>query len=330
MTILKQFFASRITTANCADFKKIFEAKDQASPGQKDTRLQTIWNQLPSNTNPDFAGMDAKINAVKANAFTGEFPGSKSLSSPEKYLAYVNQMALAMKLTNDGDVAPLFKKTNVRVYEALLGMDAVVAANCGATSTITADWASSYKTWITNFLSSQSNAVTGQIGSILSDNSKLGPDKQVGTSVNGQQTVTTTNSIGRGVSALLAAYPTPNAFTLNAGALLDFPNTKSLNIKRQACSKPPVGCSTVAPPYTYNAMVCTPVCGDHPVCRTIDGQTPTGLPSAPATTTSAAPVTTTTAAEQCFYDNCECEDRPGGRCRCQCLCNGKVSPDSKC
>jgi len=76
-------------------------------------------------------------------------------------------MALAMKLTNDPAVAPLFQKTNIRVYEALLGMDAVIAANCAATPTIQADWASSYKTWITNFLTSQSNTVTGEVSQIF-------------------------------------------------------------------------------------------------------------------------------------------------------------------
>lgn len=62
LTILKQFFGSRVTSENCDAFKAIFDVADRASTpaaGENQaTRLQTIWNQLPSRINPDFAGMD--------------------------------------------------------------------------------------------------------------------------------------------------------------------------------------------------------------------------------------------------------------------------------
>lgn len=317
MIILKKFFESRITAANCADFKTIFDAKDQASPDQKDTRLQTIWNQLPSNTNPDFAGMDAKINQVKGNAFTGEFP-EDSLSHADQYLAYIYQMALGMKLTNDGNVAPLFKKTNVRVYEALLGMDAVIAANCASTSTITADWAESYKTWITGYLSTQSDAVTQKISEFLTDNNKLGPNKQADTITKGRQTITSTNSLGRGVSALLAAYPTPAAFTLNAGALLDFPNTRTLNVKRQACSKPQTPTASTQPPASTISA---------PPLTSTSAPPLTTTSAPPPTTTSTVPVTTTTAAETCAVVR-GCVTIKA--CWAKCYCNGVLSSPSKC
>jgi hypothetical protein len=171
-------------------------------------------------------------------------------------------LALAFKLTNDPLVFPLFKKANSRIYAALLGMDAVIdAANCGSTTTpvIIGDWADSYKTFMTNLLTSAGTSVNTKVSQVLGDNARLGPSAQVGpgstTGADGKATATV-NSIGRGVSAFLAAYPTPNAFTFDVPNLIEFPTTATLNIKRQACSRPPPsdGSSTSDPSATQTSL----------------------------------------------------------------------------
>lgn len=260
LTILKQFFSSRINKDNCADFKTLFDVPDKGSPAQPgDTRLQTIWRQLPSNTNPEFAGMDAKarnaqislsipsnfllsqINQVKGNIFSSKFP---NVAGANGNFAYISEMALAVKLTNDPTVAALFQKTNIRVYEAMLGIDAVITAAGSKAGGIKPDWASSYKIWITKFLATQSTKVNNQIKEILNDNKKLGPEVQA-----------KTKSIQQGVAALLKAYPTPAAFTLGADKLLSFPSTKTLNIKREASTKTPVAsASATVPPLSTMAV----------------------------------------------------------------------------
>ncbi|KAH6672417.1 hypothetical protein B0J14DRAFT_668683 [Halenospora varia] len=306
LSILKQFFSSRITAANCADFKKFFDVADGGSPQVAgDTRLQTIWRQLPSNTNPDFAGMDAKINAVKAQAFSNAFSNP---TGSEKSLSYLYELALAFKLTNDPLVSPLFQKTNNRIYAALLGMDAVInGANCGSTTTpvITGDWAASYKTWITNLLASAGTNVNAKVSQVLADNARLGPSAQVGpgstTGADGTATATT-NSIGRGVSAFLAAYPTPNAFTFNVANLVVFPTTATLNIKRQACSRPPPSgsSSTTGPSSTQTSLPpssTAPITSVKPTTSIPPSSIPpSSIPpssSVPASSSSSRPITNT-------------------------------------
>lgn len=345
LSILKQFFSSRITAANCVDFKKFFDVPDGGSPQVPgDTRLQTIWRQLPSNTNPDFAGMDAKINAVKAQAFSNAFSNP---TGSEKSLSYLYELALAFKLTNDPLVSPLFQKTNNRIYAALLGMDAVInAANCGSTTTpvIIGDWAASYKTWITDLLTSAGTNVNAKVSQVLADNARLGPSAQVGpgstTGADGKATATT-NSIGRGVSAFLAAYPTPNAFTFNVPNLVVFPTTATLNIKRQACSRPPPsGSSSTSGPSSTQASVSPSLTAPITSVKPTTSIPPSSISpssSVPISSSSSKPITNTSLSSKVSSttvpptttssgpskptscpSGCECFKSPQGGCDCLC------------
>ncbi|KAF7879596.1 hypothetical protein EAF04_000791 [Stromatinia cepivora] len=329
LSILKQFFSSRITAANCAEFKKFFDAPDQGTPQVAgDTRLQTIWRQLPSNTNPDFAGMDAKINAIKAQAFSNAFSNP---SGSDNSLGYLYQLALAFKLTNDPLVSPLFKKTNDRIYSALLAMDAIInTANCGSTTTpiIQGDWASSYETWIKDLLTSAGTNVNNKVSSILNDNSRLGPSAQVGpgstTGADGRATATV-NSIGRGVAAFLNAYPTPNAFTFDVGNLITFNQANTLNIKRQACTKPPASegssvsasssLQTSVPPTSSVQTFVTPdpsSLSSRVVPTSTTSPTPATSSEPPSVSSSTAPGPT-----ECPV-GCECFKDANGVCACLC------------
>jgi len=79
---LKAAEAEKVIEANCNSFKKFFEVEDTLgyTKGRSDTRVQTIWRQLPSfdfwaflakpqpypgtnyHLHPDFAGVDAKAS----------------------------------------------------------------------------------------------------------------------------------------------------------------------------------------------------------------------------------------------------------------------------
>ncbi|KAJ8070993.1 hypothetical protein OCU04_001345 [Sclerotinia nivalis] len=104
------------------------------------------------------------------------------------------------------------------------------------------DWASSYETWIKHLLTSAGTNVNNKVSSILNDNSRLGPSARIGpgstTGANGQATATV-DYIGRGVTAFLHAYPAPNPFTFDVENLVTFNQANTLDIKRQACTKPP-------------------------------------------------------------------------------------------
>ncbi|TAQ83382.1 hypothetical protein B7494_g8295 [Chlorociboria aeruginascens] len=314
LSILKQYFSSRITAANCAAFKAIFDVPDQGNPQVTgDTRLQTIWRQLPSNTNPDFAGMDAKINAVKAQAFSNAFSNP---AGSDDSLGYLYQLALGIKITNDPRVSPLFKNTNNRIYAALLGMDALINAanNCGSgPAIIQGDWASSYETWITNLLTTAGNQVNKQVSIILNDNTRLGSAARTG-STTGQdgKTTATTNSIGSGVAAFLNAYPTPNAFTFSVSSLIDFPLTSTLLIKRQgeACS---ISISSTSQPVsTLDSTTTTKL------VTTTFQPTSTSLTSQPPLTTSAPTSSSAPALPSSCPDGCQCFQAAQGGCDCLC------------
>lgn len=224
--ILQDFFASRINSNNCAAFKAIFDQPDIENAGK--SRLQTIWNALPSDTNPDYAGIDQKISTVKAQAFTGEL--QQSYTSNDEKLAYISEVAVAMAITNDDAIANLFQSTNLRIYKALLDIDAVIGAGAVTratnSTTITgnkADWASSYRTYLTNLLTSRSSTILSQVSSYLDND--LGPAARNNNVTLSDGTVSTTeNSIGKGVDAFLNAYPLATAFTFNQAKLLGFPS----------------------------------------------------------------------------------------------------------
>jgi hypothetical protein len=225
---------------------------------------------------------------VKAQAFSGEF---SNLKTPDTSLAFLQQLALAMQLTNTQIVADLFKNVNRRVYAAMLGMDTVIN-NCGtATGTIIADWAASYEAWITQYLTDQSAAVNSKVSSYLADPTLLGPSARSSMSTGPDGTATAVdNSIGVAVTSFLNAFPTPAAFTFDQAALLDFP-TSTLGLAKRdgaACPLPSQSQPDVA---TTPAPVPTtaPVVDPLPGTTAETTPAPTELPISPLCITCPVP-----------------------------------------
>ncbi|CAD6441541.1 a149a41a-577a-46f2-b01e-81ee9bec7826 [Sclerotinia trifoliorum] len=126
----KIFFASRVDSNNCVAFKAIFDQPDTYNEGK--SRLQNIWDQLPSDTNHDYAGMDQKHR--QSTSF--QRPLQQSYTSDDGILAYIFELAVAIAITNDDAIASLFRSTNLRIYQALLGVDAVIGATNSTTSSL--------------------------------------------------------------------------------------------------------------------------------------------------------------------------------------------------
>lgn len=63
VSILDEFFtAQNLGGISCEEISAIFDIPDGSTGG---TRLNTIFAQLPSYTNPDFLGMDSALNNLK-------------------------------------------------------------------------------------------------------------------------------------------------------------------------------------------------------------------------------------------------------------------------
>lgn len=84
---------------------KLFSINDNTYNGEK-SKLQTIWDQLSSDTIPTMLEWTKKISTVKAQAFKG--PLKQSYSSDDGKLAYISEFAVAMAVTNDDAIASLF------------------------------------------------------------------------------------------------------------------------------------------------------------------------------------------------------------------------------
>jgi hypothetical protein len=82
-----------------------------------------------------------------------------------------------------------------------------------------------------DFLTIAGTNTNNKVSQLLNDDKKLGSAARVGlgskSGADGKLTATT-NSIGRGVTAFLNAYPTPNAFTFDVSKLVTFHPAESL------------------------------------------------------------------------------------------------------
>lgn len=167
--ILKQFFEDHINVAfDCDDVKTLFDQTDHNHlPG---TRLNTIFAQLASYTNPDFLGMDSTLNGLKGGFWNREIGGqlpNLPLVLPD---GLSNKQALVdltviMEMLNDPDVQNLFENTNSRIYQAFRGIDNLISY-CHNLCCYFMDhnqvpmqptWALSYSTWINAKISTQNS-----------------------------------------------------------------------------------------------------------------------------------------------------------------------------
>ncbi|MCJ1332272.1 hypothetical protein MMC10_008964 [Thelotrema lepadinum] len=230
LKFMKNFFTRLLQTGeiSCADLNSFFMAANPLA-GSNVPRLQTLWNQVPQNDFPDFAGMDLTINAVKGQLFNPNLQGLANAKTDDAKLQQIWQIAVAVDTTNHPNIAPVFKRTNVRIYEAFRGIDALVASSsaCGQPAPTPSKstgkgWADVYSDYMVNLLSTQNTAISSKLASATSNNYFTSTADSNGN----------LNSIGKGVAAFTSAYPT-NKWAFDAGALLDFPTTSSLAIQRR-------------------------------------------------------------------------------------------------
>ncbi|KAH9207210.1 hypothetical protein DL95DRAFT_468865 [Leptodontidium sp. 2 PMI_412] len=161
MKFLNDFLGSQLSSSSfdCDDLNAVFMANDQARPtsATPQPRLQTIFDQLPGNQFPDFAGMLASTNNIKGTIFT---PGGLKALKPKNSLLNTQTAALftlqdifiAFSMCNDPDVAQLFRNTNTRMFEAFQGIDEVITNGCFTRQAngapISATFASAYSTFM--------------------------------------------------------------------------------------------------------------------------------------------------------------------------------------
>ncbi|MCJ1449500.1 MAG: hypothetical protein MMC23_010020 [Stictis urceolatum] len=249
----------------CTDFNDFFMAED-LSIGNGVPRFQALYNAVPGNDNPDFCGMDSRINAVKGwlfnNKLTG-LPNTKKLSDDNK-IQLLNEIAAAVDVTNNADIAALLQKTNTRVYEAWRGIDNLVAAQaaCNApapkpSNSPNAGWADVYSSYMTSLFSTQNVQISRQLNSMTNTKFYKSP-----------------GPVTKAIKAFTDAYPT-GKWTYDANALLAWPTTSAANIQRRdapACSRP----TSVSTPASSSAAHAT----STPLTTT------TGPPSSTVSTTS--------------------------------------------
>ncbi|KAL9088015.1 MAG: hypothetical protein Q9165_006356 [Trypethelium subeluteriae] len=169
---LKQFFREMIDSGqlSCSDINAFFMASD---PRNRDAaRLQTLWDQLPSDIHPDFAGMDETLNTLKGIALGSGRYGNRYQDDTK--LQFLVMLAAAVNMTNRPDVARLFRRTNQRVYEAFLGFDELVTTerNRGKFSPAPRNgkgWADAYSSYMSSNLESKNIAVSQTISKMANN-----------------------------------------------------------------------------------------------------------------------------------------------------------------
>ena len=151
---MNEFFAAQVSAGfSCADITLLFDVADATTGG---TRLNTIFAQLPSFKNPDFLGMDARLNGLKGALWNPGLNGAGNIPNgvPDIRQKLAN-FAVIMDMANNPKISSLFSATNARIYQAFQGIDNLTNNNYGTLKNsnnqpFAATWASAYSTWMTD------------------------------------------------------------------------------------------------------------------------------------------------------------------------------------
>ncbi|KAH8598187.1 hypothetical protein B0O99DRAFT_56259 [Bisporella sp. PMI_857] len=128
LKFLNDFIESQLssTSFDCDDLNTVFMSNDASRPAGATTqsRLQTIFDQLPGNGFPDLAGMLQSTNNIKGTVFTPGglrrlSPRNALLSEAEAALFTLQDISNVFAICNDPAVSQLFSNTNRRIFEAL-------------------------------------------------------------------------------------------------------------------------------------------------------------------------------------------------------------------
>lgn len=162
LNLLTLFLNSMIGTSSfsCNDMNTVFFPGTAAC----DNKMQTIFNQLPSmdvkNIQNGFIGLEQSVNGIKGFIFgqglgTNPFYIKNRANSFQNQVGALQDACMAFAILSQPEVKALYDLTNNRVYQAFLGVDALITNNAlkdSGGAPLQANWASSFKTWMTNYL----------------------------------------------------------------------------------------------------------------------------------------------------------------------------------
>ena len=223
VSLLDEFFTAQVSAGlTCGDISNLFDVPDTASA---DTRLNTIFAQLPSLTNPDFVGMDSALNRLKGALWNPDLSGADlSMANSNAAIQSLSDLAVVMAMANNAAISKLFSNTNARIYQAFQGIDLLISAAQGCSNSVddqerqpaSNTWASAYSVWITGKVASQNNLIT-QTASLISaaistDPAKVKPN-QTGQIKNWANFIQNFNAVYK-VDAL--TFPQPDSWPQNA------------------------------------------------------------------------------------------------------------------
>lgn len=162
LNLLTLFLGSMIGTSSfsCDDMNTVF------FPGTAtcDNKMQIIFNQLPSmdvkNIQNGFIALEQSVNGIKGYIF-GQGLGTNPYYIKNRANTFQNQIGalqdacMAFAVLSQPEVKALYDLTNNRMYQAFLGVDALITNNALKDSSgapLQANWGSSFKTWMTDYL----------------------------------------------------------------------------------------------------------------------------------------------------------------------------------
>ena len=189
VSLLDEFFAAQIAAdVKCTDIGALFDVTDGTTGS---TRLNTVFGQLPSLTNPDFIGMDTALNRLKGALWNPDLEGaSLGSANSNACVQSLSNLAVIMAIANDEKVKELFSATNGRIYAAFRGIDTLInaQADCGnpikgEDGDLKATWADAYSTWITDKVKSNNDLITktaAKISASISTDIDAAEDKSKG------------------------------------------------------------------------------------------------------------------------------------------------------
>lgn len=158
VSILKKFFNYYLAQKGvCQRFNTDFMSK--SSKADTATRLAVVFAQLPGVQFGGLAGMDQRLNSIKAYFFqAGEIQRGLAYHSNGLCDSIRNlQLAgVVMDTLHSAELRKFFNDANSRIYQALLGADNAIAADkskgCSPSPEPYFSWADEYKSWIDWFL----------------------------------------------------------------------------------------------------------------------------------------------------------------------------------
>lgn len=158
VSLLKNFFNYYLTQKSvCSRFNSEYMAKS-SNKGDV-SRLAIVFAQLPGSQFGGLAGMDQRLNSIKAYFFqAGEIQHGLGFQTNGLCDSIHNlQLAgMVMDMLHSAEMKRFFGDANSRIYQALLGVDKAIAkdasAKCNRSSKDGFSWAAEYRYWIDWFL----------------------------------------------------------------------------------------------------------------------------------------------------------------------------------